>query len=196
MEDEASIELLRIGEAARRANIGIETTRYDEREALPADFLPHEGWKGPGRRWWSPATVRVQTGRVGIHATINTDHCPRANFPRSAIRQHWISDVTFGEDSRRRQDRNGSANPTTDWLSACCGRRRRTSAVQTTSGRNAPLHLPIRGKPSPPPDSDGPVRTLSWRLCNVHTPTLVNPTGSPSAVENPSAGSNRPVRCS
>ena len=47
-----------------------------------------------------------------------TDHRPRARFLGSAIRGHWgiengqhyILDVTFGEDSRRQQDRNGAAN--------------------------------------------------------------------------------------
>jgi predicted transposase YbfD/YdcC len=47
-----------------------------------------------------------------------TDLKPRAAFLSAAIRahwsiensQHWILDVTFAEDSRRQQDRNGAAN--------------------------------------------------------------------------------------
>lgn len=47
-----------------------------------------------------------------------SSHPPRAKMLATAIRQHWgiensqhwILDVTFGEDARRQQDRNGAAN--------------------------------------------------------------------------------------
>jgi predicted transposase YbfD/YdcC len=47
-----------------------------------------------------------------------TSHAPRAKLLAQAIRrhwsiengQHWVLDVTFGEDQRRQQDRNGAAN--------------------------------------------------------------------------------------
>ncbi len=47
-----------------------------------------------------------------------SSHPPRAKLLATAIRQHWgiensqhwILDVTFGEDARRQQDRNGAAN--------------------------------------------------------------------------------------
>lgn len=47
-----------------------------------------------------------------------SSHPPRAKFPAAAIRrhwsiehsQHWVLDVTFGEDHRRQQDRNGASH--------------------------------------------------------------------------------------
>jgi predicted transposase YbfD/YdcC len=47
-----------------------------------------------------------------------SSHVPRAQWLAQAIRrhwsiengQHWVLDVTFGEDQRRQQDRNGGAN--------------------------------------------------------------------------------------
>jgi predicted transposase YbfD/YdcC len=47
-----------------------------------------------------------------------SSHAPRATLLAQAIRrhwsiengQHWVLDVTFGEDQRRQQDRNGAAN--------------------------------------------------------------------------------------
>ena len=62
---------------------------------------------------------QVTDGKESWESRYNiTDHRPRAKFLGHAIRQHWgiengqhwILDVTFGEDSRRQQDRNGAAN--------------------------------------------------------------------------------------
>ncbi len=97
---------------------GRTETRIVHAVELPADF--------PGRADW-PAlrTLVVVASRRMVHDEESwesrhyvTDHRPRAKFLGSAIRkhwgiengQHWLLDVTFGEDTRRQQDRNGAAN--------------------------------------------------------------------------------------
>lgn len=97
---------------------GRTETRIVDAVSLPPDFAGREDWK-------DLQTLVVVTSCRQIHGEESwesryyiTDHRPRAKFLGQAIRQywgiengqHWILDVTFGEDSRRQQDRNGSAN--------------------------------------------------------------------------------------
>jgi len=96
--------------------------RTDERTCqvigLPKDH-PQRG------KWKDLSTLAAVTSRrvVGDKETWETrlyvsSHPPRAKLLAQAIRrhwsiensQHWVLDVTFGEDQRRQQDRNGSAN--------------------------------------------------------------------------------------
>ena len=75
--------------------------------------------------WKDLRTVVAVTSQRGINdqQTCETryyisSHAPRAKLLARAIRrhwsientQHWVLDVTFGEDQRRQQDRNGAAN--------------------------------------------------------------------------------------
>lgn len=97
---------------------GRTETRIVDAVSLPPDFAGREDWK-------DLQTLVVVTSCRQRHGEESwesryyiTDHRPRAKFLGQAIRQHWgiengqhwILDVTFGEDSRRQQDRNGSAN--------------------------------------------------------------------------------------
>lgn len=97
---------------------GRTETRIVHAVPLPADF--------PGRKEWKDLRTlvvvtshRVVAGEESWESRhYITDHHPRAKFLGNAIRkhwgiengQHWILDVTFGEDTRRQQDRNGAAN--------------------------------------------------------------------------------------
>jgi len=96
--------------------------RTDERTCqvigIPKDHPQRAKWKDLN-------TLAAVTSRrvVGDQETWETrlyvsSHLPRAKLLAQAIRrhwsiensQHWVLDVTFGEDSRRQQDRNGAAN--------------------------------------------------------------------------------------
>jgi predicted transposase YbfD/YdcC len=97
---------------------GRTETRIVDAVSLPKDFAPREDWKDL-KTLVVVTSQRVVEGQESWESRYYiTDHRPRAKFLGSAIRQHWgiengqhwILDVTFGEDSRRQQDRNGSAN--------------------------------------------------------------------------------------
>lgn len=97
---------------------GRTETRIVHALAWPDEF--------PGRTEWKDLrTLVVVTSRRATGEDESwdsryyiTDHRPRAKFLGNVIRQHWgiengqhwILDVTFGEDTRRQSDRNGGAN--------------------------------------------------------------------------------------
>ncbi len=97
---------------------GRTETRIVHAVELPIDF--------PGRAEWRDLRTLVVVTRCRVMSDEEswesryyiTDHGPRAKFLGSAVRrhwgiengQHWLLDVTFGEDTRRQQDRNGAAN--------------------------------------------------------------------------------------
>jgi predicted transposase YbfD/YdcC len=85
---------------------------------VPADHPQRSVWKG-----LCALVVMVCCRIIGDRETSETrlyisSHKPKARLLAQAIRQHWgientqhwSLDVTFGEDSRRQQDRNGAAN--------------------------------------------------------------------------------------
>lgn len=96
--------------------------RTDERTChvleIPKDHPQRAAWKD------LRTAIAVTSQRtVDGHETCETryyisSHAPRAKPLALAIRrhwsiensQHWVLDVTFGEDQRRQQDRNGAAN--------------------------------------------------------------------------------------
>jgi predicted transposase YbfD/YdcC len=97
---------------------GRTETRIVDAVSLPKDFAPREEWKDL-HTLVVVTSQRVVEGKESWESRYYiTDHRPRAKPLGDAIRrhwgiengQHWILDVTFGEDSRRQQDRNGSAN--------------------------------------------------------------------------------------
>lgn len=97
---------------------GRTETRIVDAVSLPKDFSAREEWKDV-RTLVVVTSQRVDAGQESWESRYYiTDHRPRAKPLGHAIRrhwgiengQHWILDVTFGEDSRRQQDRNGAAN--------------------------------------------------------------------------------------
>lgn len=96
--------------------------RTDERTchviALPKDHPQRQVWRD-----LQTLAVTISRRVVGDKETWESrlyvsSHPPRAKFLAQAIRrhwsiencQHWVLDVTFGEDARRQQDRHGAAN--------------------------------------------------------------------------------------
>lgn len=96
--------------------------RTDERTChaieIPRDHPQRTLWKD-----LRTLAVTVSRRLVGEHETWESrlyvsSHPPRAKILAQAIRrhwsiengQHWILDVTFSEDARRQQDRNGATN--------------------------------------------------------------------------------------
>jgi predicted transposase YbfD/YdcC len=86
--------------------------------ALPRSF-PHKAeWKDL-RSMVVVTSCRKINGQETWESRYHiTSHAPQATSLGTAIRkhwgiengQHWVLDITFGEDARRQQDRNGAAN--------------------------------------------------------------------------------------
>jgi predicted transposase YbfD/YdcC len=97
---------------------GREEERFYQVIEIPKDH--------PQRRLWRDLRTlvvvnsrRVQGGRETWETRLYiSSHPPRAKPLAQAIRkhwsiengQHWVLDITFGEDARRQQDRTGAAN--------------------------------------------------------------------------------------
>ena len=93
-------------------------TRIVDAVLLPRDFAGRKDWRDL-KTLVVVTSQRIIAGQESWESRYYiSDHRPRAKFLGDAIRrhwgiengQHWILDVTFGEDSRRQQDRNGAAN--------------------------------------------------------------------------------------
>lgn len=145
---------------------GRTETRIVHALSLPKDFVHRDDW--PDLK----TLVAVTSGRdLGGEESWDsryyiTDHPPRAKSLGHAIRrhwgiensQHWVLDVTFGEDARRQQDRRGATNlpPCVGWRRACCVRRRRSNAARKTNDSNAPSTQATCSESSRNPRFDAP----------------------------------------
>ena len=96
--------------------------RTDERTCVVLEIPPDHPQRAAWKDLRTVVAVTAQR-RIGERETCETrfyisSHAPRAPLLAEAIRrhwgiengQHWVLDVTFGEDQRRQQDRNGAAN--------------------------------------------------------------------------------------
>ena len=97
---------------------GRTETRIVDAVLLPEDFPGRAEWKDLKTLVVVTSCRQVQNKETWDSRYYITDHRPRAKFLAGIIRghwgiengQHWILDVTFGEDTRRQQDRDGAAN--------------------------------------------------------------------------------------
>jgi predicted transposase YbfD/YdcC len=97
---------------------GRTETRIVHAVALPPNFPGRADWKDLRTLVVVTSCRTVQGVESWESRHYITDHRPQAKFLGSVIRSHWsiensqhyILDVTFGEDSRRQQDRTGAAN--------------------------------------------------------------------------------------
>ncbi len=98
--------------------------RIDERTchviAIPKDHPQRERWKDLKTLAVTVSRRVIDEKETWESRLYVSSHSPRAKLLATAIRrhwsiensQHWVLDVTFAEDARRQQDRNGGANLT------------------------------------------------------------------------------------
>tara|TARA_R110002020_G_scaffold47447_1_gene134981 strand:- start:343 stop:999 length:657 start_codon:yes stop_codon:yes gene_type:complete len=85
---------------------------------IPKDHPQREKWRDLKTLVVTVSRRQVDEKETWESRLFVSSHPPRAKFLAEAIRrhwsiensQHWILDVTFGEDHRRQQDRNGASN--------------------------------------------------------------------------------------
>jgi len=85
---------------------------------IPKDHPQRERWRDLKTLVVTVSRRQVDEKETWESRLFVSSHPPRAKFLAEAIRrhwsiensQHWILDVTFGEDHRRQQDRNGASN--------------------------------------------------------------------------------------
>ncbi len=97
---------------------GRTETRIVHAVALPKDFPRKAEWKDLKSVVVVTSCRRIDGQETWESRYHITSHAPQAARLGTAIRkhwgiengQHWVLDITFGEDARRQQDRNGAAN--------------------------------------------------------------------------------------
>jgi predicted transposase YbfD/YdcC len=117
LESEFASAVHEVHEATETGH-GRRETRLVHAVGLPKDFVHREAW--PDLRSLVVVTSHreVDGNESWDSRYYITDRPPKAKSLGHAIRkhwgiengQHWVLDVTFGEDTRRQQDRNGATN--------------------------------------------------------------------------------------